>query len=106
MAEFASATVQRVQEALRALGLGHEIVDLSFEQLSEFAGNMLELRSVRGEPLIAMSQRALDSLSPQQRATLGRSGKLIAAAIPTIETLGGGSVRCMLAEVHLPKKPL
>jgi len=85
---------------------GHEIVDLSFEQLSEFAGNMLELRSARGEPLIAMSQRALDSLSAQQRATLGRCGTLIAAAIPTIETLGGGSVRCMLAEVHLPKKLL
>jgi hypothetical protein len=83
---------------------GHEIVDLSLEQLSEFAGNMLELRSTRGEPLIAMSQRALDSLSPQQRATLGRSGALIAAAIPTIETLGGGSVRCMLAEIHLPRK--
>ena len=83
---------------------GHEIVDLSLEQLSEFAGNMLELRSARGETLIAMSQRALDSLSPQQRATLGRSGTLIAAPIPTIETLGGGSVRCMLAEVHLPKK--
>jgi hypothetical protein len=83
---------------------GHEIVELSLEQMSDFAGNMLELRSARGETLIAMSQRALDSLSPQQRATLGRSGTLIAAAIPTIETLGGGSVRCMLAEVHLPKK--
>ena len=82
---------------------GHEIVDLSLEQLAEFAGNMLELRSVSGETLIAMSQRALDSLSAQQRATLGGSGTLIAAAIPTIETLGGGSVRCMLAEVFLPR---
>ena len=109
---FAAICLDCIREAERAAvvgtlrTMGHEIVDLSFEQLSEFAGNMLELRSVRGEPLIAMSQRALDSLSPQQRATLGRSGKLIAAAIPTIETLGGGSVRCMLAEVHLPKKPL
>jgi len=109
---FAAICSDCIREAERAAVVGtlrttgHEIVDLSFEQLSEFAGNMLELRSVRGEPLIAMSQRALDSLSPQQRATLGRSGKLIAAAIPTIETLGGGSVRCMLAEVHLPKKPL
>jgi hypothetical protein len=83
---------------------GHEIVELSLEQLAEFAGNMLELRSALGETVIAMSQRALDSLSPQQRSTLGRSGTLIAAAIPTIETLGGGSVRCMLAEIHLPKK--
>jgi hypothetical protein len=107
---FAAICSDCVREAERAAVVGalrttgHEIVELSFAQLSEFAGNMLELRSARGETLIAMSQRALDSLSPQQRATLGRSGTLIAVSIPTIETHGGGSVRCMLAEVHLPKK--
>jgi hypothetical protein len=93
---------QGVVDALRTTG--HEIVDLSLEQLVEFAGNMLELRSVRGETAVAMSKRALDSLSASQRAALERSGPIVAAAIPTIETLGGGSVRCMLAEIHLPKK--
>lgn len=91
-----------VVDALRTTG--HEIVDLSVEQLIEFAGNMLELRSVRGETGVALSQRALASLSASQRATLEQSGPIVAASIPTIETLGGGSVRCMLAEIHLPKK--
>jgi hypothetical protein len=91
-----------VVDALRTTG--HEIVDLSLTQLVEFAGNMLELRSARGENVIAMSKRALDSLSASQRAALERSGPIVAASIPTIETLGGGSVRCMLAEIHLPRK--
>jgi len=83
---------------------GHQLVELSMEQLAAFAGNMLELRSSHGT-VVAMSQTALDSLSAQQRATIERlGGPIVAAAIPTIETLGGGSVRCMLAEIHLPKK--
>jgi hypothetical protein len=93
---------QDVVDALRTTG--HEIVDLGLEQLVEFAGNMLELRSARGDRVVAMSKRALDSLSASQRAALERSGPIVAAAIPTIETLGGGSVRCMLAEIHLPRK--
>jgi hypothetical protein len=92
-----------VLDALRATG--HEIVELSMEQLSAFAGNMLELRSARGDGVVAMSRTALDSLSAQQRATIERlGGPIVAAAIPTIETVGGGSVRCMLAEIHLPRK--
>jgi hypothetical protein len=84
---------------------GHELVELSMEQLAAFAGNMLELRTARGTSVVAMSRTALDSLSAGQRATIERlGGPIIAAAIPTIETLGGGSVRCMLAEIHLPKK--
>jgi hypothetical protein len=93
---------QGVVDALRTTG--HEIVDLSLAQLVEFAGNMLELRSARGDNVVAMSMRALDSLSASQRAALERSGPIVAASIPTIETLGGGSVRCMLAEIHLPRK--
>lgn len=92
-----------VLDALRATG--HELVELSMEQLGAFAGNMLELRSARGTGVVAMSRSALDSLSAQQRATIERlGGPIVATAIPTIETLGGGSVRCMLAEIHLPKK--
>jgi hypothetical protein len=75
------------------------------EQLGAFAGNMLELRSARAGGVVAMSTRACDSLSPQQRALIElHAGPIVAAPIPTIETLGGGSVRCMLAEIHLPKK--
>jgi hypothetical protein len=93
-----------VLDALRSTG--HEIVELTMEQLGAFAGNMLELRAAGGGRVVAMSHTALDSLTPQQRSTIERvGGPIIAAAIPTIETLGGGSVRCMLAEIHLPKKP-
>jgi hypothetical protein len=93
-----------VLDALRSTG--HEIVELTMEQLAAFAGNMLELRSARGGRVVAMSRTALDSLSAEQRSTIERAGgPIVAAAIPTIETLGGGSVRCMLAEIHLPKKP-
>ena len=83
---------------------GRAIVDLSFEQMLEFAGNLLELRNAGGERVIALSQRAFEALSPQQLEALQGSGRIVAAAIPTIETLGGGSVRCMLAEVFLPRK--
>jgi hypothetical protein len=66
---------------------------------------MLELRSARGDRVVAMSTRARDSLSPQQRELIEmHAGPIVAAPIPTIETLGGGSVRCMLAEIHLPAK--
>ena len=92
-----------VIDALRTTG--HSIVDLSMEQLAAFTGNMLELRSARAGGVVAMSTRARDSLSPQQRGLIEQhAGPIVAAPIPTIETLGGGSVRCMLAEIHLPKK--
>ena len=84
---------------------GHEIVALSFDQMEQFAGNMLEVRSKDGQMLLAMSQSAASALSDPQRTTLERlSGRIISIPIGTIEQHGGGSVRCMLAEVHLPAR--
>ncbi len=84
---------------------GHSIVDLSIEQMAEFAGNILALRTRQEGGIVAMSSRAFESLSDSQRATLEEhQGPIVAVPIPTIEMLGGGSVRCMLAEIHLPKK--
>jgi hypothetical protein len=92
-----------VLDALRSTG--HAILDLSLEQLANFAGNMLELSTARGGLVVAMSTRARDALPAAHRALIEEhAGALIAAPIPTIEMLGGGSVRCMLAEIHLPKK--
>jgi hypothetical protein len=89
--------------ALRATG--HTVVDLSMEQLVNFAGNMLELRSTQGDHIVAMSRCALDSLSARQLDLIREhAGPIVAAPIPTIEMLGGGSVRCMLAEIQLPKR--
>ncbi len=84
---------------------GRELLELSYDQMHAFAGNMLELRTCAGASVTALSQRAVESLSPQQRAFLERhTGAIISVPIPTIERLGGGSVRCMLAEVHLPRR--
>jgi hypothetical protein len=81
---------------------GREVVDLSFDQLEAFAGNLLELRG-RSGAVIALSAAALASLSGTARSTLERCGQLVTADIATIEHVGGGSVRCMLAEVPLPQ---
>jgi hypothetical protein len=82
---------------------GHEIVDISPRQMQEFAGNLLELSSAAGR-LIALSTTAWRSLDMPQRRILESHGELLPVSIPTIERIGGGGVRCMLAEVHLPKR--
>jgi len=78
-----------------------EIIDLSRAELDGFAGNLLELEGASG-PVIALSAAALRSLAPPTRAALERHGRLVSADVATIERIGGGSVRCMLAEVALP----
>ncbi len=79
-----------------------EIIEISFEQMNQFAGNMLEVQNKNGEALIVMSQSAFKSLTEVQKTALGKHGRLIYSNINTIETNGGGSARCMIAEVHLP----
>jgi len=91
---------EAVLQRLRASG--RNIVSLSYDQLDAFAGNMLELRKEDGGRLIAMSQQSYDSLSRDQLAALQDNGEVLAVPIDTIEASAGGSVRCMLAEVHLP----
>ena len=93
-----AAVLERLQET------GHEIVTLDYDQLDAFAGNMLELRSALGQRLIAMSQQAYDSLSDSQLATLSANAEILTVPIDTIESSAGGSVRCMLAEIHLPRE--
>lgn len=81
---------------------GKEIIEISFEQMNQFAGNMLEVKSKEAETLIVMSASAYESLNEGQLFTLKQYGKLVYADIQTIENNGGGSTRCMMAEVHLP----
>lgn len=83
---------------------GRTVIELSFAQLRRFGCNLLELRSRAGDTVIALSQKALSNLEPEQVRTLERFGSLVAADIPTIEAVGGGSVRCMIAEIHLPRR--
>lgn len=78
---------------------GKEIVEITEEQMHHFAGNMLQLRNDRDERFLVMSQSAFDSLTPAQRDKLSSFNELIVCAVPTIERYGGGSVRCMMAEI-------
>jgi len=82
---------------------GHEPIEIGLAEMRGFAGNLLALRSVDGSPVIAMSVAAWGSLAPASRLALQRRGRIVTAPIPTIERLGGGSVRCMIAEVFLPR---
>ena len=83
---------------------GHEVIEISYEQMHAFAGNMLELRSASGERIIAMSQQALASLDAAQRGAIEANGRIVSAPIDHIESSAGGSVRCMLAEIHLRRR--
>jgi hypothetical protein len=82
---------------------GHDIVDITLRQMADFAGNVLELKSLKGN-LIALSTTALQSFQPAQRRALESHADLVPVSIPHIERFGGGGVRCMLAEIHLPKR--
>ena len=93
---------QREAVLARLRETNHSIVHLSYDQLDAFAGNMLELRNNDGERVLAMSTQAWDSLDATQRASLQKNAKIVCVSIDTIESSAGGSVRCMLAEVHLP----
>ncbi len=82
---------------------GHELVPIKLSQMDEFAGNVLELRARTGEALIVLSARARAALRPEQLAVLERHARLVSADLATIEEHGGGSARCMLAEVFAPR---
>ena len=93
---------QREAVLTRLRETGHDVVRLSYDQLEAFAGNMLELRNQDGDRVLAMSSRAWKSLNAEQRAVLQSNSRIVSSAIDNIEDSAGGSVRCMLAEVHLP----
>ena len=81
------------------------LVTISLHQMNAFAGNVLDLKSKTNDTLIALSQTAYDALDAAQKGALSQHGKLLPISIPTIEKIGGGSVRCMLAEIFLLPKP-
>jgi hypothetical protein len=82
---------------------GRRIIELSSAQIHEFAGNAIELQGL-DRRILAISTRALASLDAAQRATIEASATIVPLAVPTIE-LAGGSVRCMIAGIHLDPRP-
>ncbi|HAP68448.1 MAG TPA: amidinotransferase [Flavobacteriales bacterium] len=82
---------------------GKEIMLISEAQKSSFAGNMLQVVNDKDERIMVMSNQAFESLNDEQISTIEKTNRILHSSLETIETLGGGSARCMMAEVFLPK---
>ena len=92
---------EKVQEVIKSSG--KEIIEISEDQLQQFAGNMLQVQNSEGKKFLVMSQTAYQSLNPEQINSIEKYCEIIYSDLNTIEVNGGGSARCMLAEVFLPK---
>jgi hypothetical protein len=82
---------------------GKEVIEISEDQKHHFAGNMLQVKAVDGTPYLVMSAAAHQVLIADQVAQIEKYCEIISSSLDTIEALGGGSARCMMAEVFLPK---
>jgi len=80
-----------------------EIILITEDQVNNFAGNMLEVRGTNDKKYIVMSASAHQSLTPKQIAQLENHAEILSSSLDIIEACGGGSARCMMAEVFLPR---
>jgi hypothetical protein len=107
-AGFAVLCTDAVEDEFRELLKGEieasdrVIIEVDYDQMRQFACNLIELHGPSG-PVIALSSTARNSFRPDQLRKLESFGELAEAEIPTIESVGGGSVRCMIADIHLPR---
>lgn len=93
---------EKVQEVIKSTG--KQIIEISEDQMQQFAGNMLQVQNNEGKKFLVMSESAYKSLNTEQISAIEKYCQIIYSDLSTIETNGGGSARCMLAEVFLPKK--
>tara|TARA_Y100000766_G_scaffold135218_1_gene116487 strand:- start:436 stop:1377 length:942 start_codon:yes stop_codon:yes gene_type:complete len=93
---------KQVKDSLQSTG--HEIITISLDQMASFAGNVLEVISSSNEHLMLMSERAKKSFTKKQKSTIEKYCRIISSPIQNIEDSAGGSVRCMIAEISLPRK--
>lgn len=91
-----------VKESL--VSTGKNVIEITLEQMNEFAGNMLLVTNQKEHRILVMSTRAYDSLTADQKKVLEEYADIAHFDLNIIETCGGGSARCMMAEVHLPEK--
>jgi len=107
-ARFAVLCLDAVAEEYREVLIGEiessgrTLIEVDYEQMRQFGCNVIELRG-SGGPVIALSSAARRSFRPDQLRSLESFGQLVEADIPTIEAVGGGSVRCMIADIQLPR---
>ena len=83
---------------------GKKLIQISEIQVESFAGNMLELTNDNGNSVLVMSKSAIDSLNENQKNTIRKYSRIVSFDLNTIEVCGGGSARCMMAEIFLSKK--
>ena len=99
-----SESIKNADERSKALAAlersGKKVSEITLDQVSNFCGNLLQLKSLDGERYWVCSERAFKAFTPAQRSELEKDAKFIHAPLPTIETLGGGSARCMLGEIY------
>ena len=88
---------------IERLSKHREVILISMKQMEQFCGNILEVESLTGESLVLMSKRAFENFNDNQLVSLQKFARILAIPIPTIEDVGGGSIRCMLAENFLPR---
>ena len=93
---------KRVFDSLKASG--REIITIDLKQLEHFAGNVIQLRTQHGGSVLAISTSACLVLRKDQRDAIEKYAQLVESPLPVFEGIGGGSARCMMADVHLPKK--
>ena len=101
--EMISNEAERQRVRARLEETGRAIVELSADQIANFAGNAIELHNKSGEKLLVLSSRADRALTKDQRVKLSHYARLVPLELPTIE-LSGGSARCMIATIHLPPR--
>ncbi|PWJ42628.1 citrulline utilization hydrolase CtlX [Sediminitomix flava] len=83
---------------------GRTLICVNFEQMNSFCCNILEVRNEKDELFVAMSDTAFNAFTEEQKAVINQSAEIIHAPLATIESIGGGGARCMMAEIFLPKK--
>ena len=98
-----TAERENVEDTITASG--KEIIPISLDQMNKFAGNMLQLENKVGQKILVMSTQAYESLAEEQNQKLSGYNQVLHSDLRTIEANGGGSARCMIAEVFLPEKP-
>ncbi len=91
--------IEREKVMTRLSESGKIIVDITLDQVDHFAGNMLEVKSRNRQPIMVMSESARRALTPEQERTISTYNKIVSVDLSTIETNGGGSARCMMAEI-------
>ena len=95
---------ERIAVSQLLISTGHEVIPISLQQVHAFAGNMLQVKNAKGEKFTILSKSAYNALTKEQKDILQTHSNLLPMDITTIETIGGGSTRCMMAEVFLDKK--